>query len=173
MPTRSDDAGRIGLRAAQPWMATAILAAALLIGVGILIGVVFSRGRSRPDSSTAELAHLKMLGTALKLHAEEHGGKFPASIADIDWRQNLPGMQWAGLPAAVSRFHDPATGVLMKLTYYPGHTDADPPRTILAASPVTLSDDKDKRLVARLDGTAEAIDEATYQFEIREQASVR
>ena len=160
-----------GARATQPWLGTAILAAALLLGVGVLIGIFFSRGRSGPDTSTAELAHLKMLDTALKLHAEEHGGKFPPSIADINWRQNLPGMQWAGLPAAVSRFHDPATGMLMKWTYYPGHTDADPPRTILAASPVTLSDDKDKRLVARLDGTAEAIDEATFQFEIKQQAS--
>jgi hypothetical protein len=135
--------------------------------------MVFLRARGAGPDSTVELAHLKMLGTALKLHAEEHGGKFPPTIADIDWRQNLPGMQWAGLPAAVSRFHDPATGALMKWSYYPGHVDADPPRTILAASPVPIGADQRQRLIARVDGTAEAIDEATYQFEIKHQGTAR
>ncbi len=167
MARRSDD--RVG--EARPWLGTAVLAGILVIGLGLLAGLFYFRARPGPDTSTAELAHLKMLGTALKLHAEEHGGKFPPAIADIDWRQNLPGMQWAGLPAAVSRFHDPATGTLMKWNYYPGHTEADPPQTIVAASPIPLSDDKNKRLVARLDGTAEAIDEATFQFEIKVQAS--
>ena len=161
--------GDSDVRSRRPWLVTALLAAALLICLGLLVALVFSR-RAGPDTSTAELAHLKMLSTALNLHAAEHGGKFPPSIADIDWRQNLPGMQWAGLPAAVSQFHDPATGSLMKWSYYPGHTDADPPQTILAASPVPVGADKDQRLVARINGTAEAIDEATFQFEIKSQA---
>jgi hypothetical protein len=170
MATREEDGG---LGETRPWLGTAILAAALVIGVCLFIGLVFSHERTGPDTSMAELAHLKMLGTALKLHAEEHGGKFPPTIADIDWRQNLPGMEWAGLPAAVSRFHDPATGMLMKWSYYPGHLDTDPPQTILAASPVPVGPDKNQRLVARLNGTAEAIDEATFQFEIKVQASTR
>ena len=156
--------------AARPWLGTAVLAAALAVGLGLLVVLlVVSRRRPPPETSTDELAHLKMLGLALKLHADEHGGKFPPTIADIDWRQNVPGMKWAGLPAAVSRFHDPATGMLMKWAYYPGHTDADPPPTILAASPIAVGLEKDKRLVARLDGTAEVIDEATFQFEIKAQ----
>jgi hypothetical protein len=162
-----------GAADARPWLGTAILAGALVVGLGLLIGLLISRGRAVPDNSTAELAHLKMLNTALKLHADEHGGKFPPTISDIDWRQNLPGMQWAGLPAAVSRFHDASTGLLMKWSYYPGHTEADPPQTILAASPVPVGAGKDQRLVARLNGTAEAIDEATFEFEIKGQASAR
>jgi hypothetical protein len=166
--------GAGGTKESRPWLATAVLAGALVLGVAVLLALLLFRGRTAPDNSTAELAHLKMLDTALKLHAEEHGGKFPPSIGDIDWRQNLPGMNWAGLPAAVSQFHDPATGALMKWDYYPGHTDADPPQTILAASPVPVGGGgKDQRLVARLDGTAEAIDEATFEFEIKVQASTR
>jgi hypothetical protein len=163
--------GEGGDGASRPWLDTVLLGAALVMGLGLLIALLFSRGGPPADSATDELAHLKMLGTALKLHAEEHGGKFPPSIADIDWRQNLPGMQWAGLPAAVSRFHDPASGVLMKWSYYPGHTDSDPPQTILAASPVPVGADNDKRLVARVNGTAEAIDEATFEFEIKRQTN--
>jgi hypothetical protein len=170
MATRRGDGG---VEESRPWLGTALLAAALVIGLGLLIALLVAHGRPVSDSATAELAHLKMLGTALKLHAEEHGGKFPPAIADIDWRQNLPGMQWAGLPAAVSQFHDPATGALMKWKYYPGHTDADPPQTILAASPVAVGPEKNQRLVARLDGTAESIDEATFQFEIQRQTSAR
>ncbi len=167
MPTSG--AGSVG--EARPWLATALLAAALLVGLGLLLGLLSARGRHGSDTGTAELAHLKMLGTALKLHADEHGGKYPSSIAEINWRQDLPGMKWAGLPAAVSQFHDPASGALMKWNYYPGHTDADPPQTILAASPVPVGPDKDQRLVLRLNGTAEAIDDATFQFEIKVQAT--
>jgi hypothetical protein len=168
MATRSDR------EPSRPWLGTAFLAGALLIGMGVFAALVLLRARpAAPDASTVELAHLKMLGTALKLHAEEHGGKFPPTVADIDWRQNLPGMQWAGLPAAVSRFHDPATGSLMKWSYYPGHADTDPPQTILAASPVPVGADKSQRLVARVSGAAEAIDEATYQFEIRHLPATR
>jgi hypothetical protein len=169
MAKRSDGTGR----PTRPWLVTAVLAASLLAGIGLLVVMVFLRAHAAGPDSTVELAHLKMLGTALKLHAEEHGGKFPPTIADIDWRQNLPGMQWAGLPAAVSRFHDPTTGALMKWSYYPGHVDTDPPRTILAASPVPIGAAESQRLVARIDGTAEASDEATYQVEIKHQATAR
>ncbi len=169
MARRGDDGSGSG----QPWLGTALLAGALVIGVGLLVALFALPAKPAPETATDELAHLKMLGLALKLHAEEHAGKFPASIADIDWRQNLPGMKWAGLPAAVSRFHDPATGSLMQWTYYPGHTDADQPLTILAASPVTVGAEKDKRLVVRLNGTAEVLDEATFQFENKVQASTK
>ena len=162
-----------GARTSRPWLDTVLLALALVIGLGLLIATLAPRGRPATDTSTDELAHLKMLGLALKLHADEHGGKYPPAISDINWRQNLPGLKWAGLPAAVSRFHDPGTGALMDWTYYPGHTDADPPQTILAASPVAIGANKDKRLIVRLNDTAEVIDDKTFEFEVKVQANTR
>ena len=123
------------------------------------------------DPRAEELAHLKMLGRALKLHADEHDGKFPPSIAEINWRQNLPGMDWAGLPAAVSRFHHPETGKVSDWLYYPGHTENDPPETILAASPVPLGKAHDRRMVVRVNGVAEVIAEADFLRPIRDQAA--
>ena len=118
---------------------------------------------SNPQQKLAtELAHLKMLGHALALHAAEHDGNFPPTIADIHWRQDLPGMDWNGLPAAVSRFHDPDDGRLGEWVYYPGKTEADPPETILAASPVAVGPQKDQRLVVCVNGVAEAIPEGEF-----------
>lgn len=110
-----------------------------------------------------ELAHLKMLGRALRLHAAEHDGKFPPAISEIHWRQNLPGMEWNGLPAAVSRFHSPEGGRPLEWLYYRDKTESDPPETVLAASPVTVGGQKDQRLVVRISGVAEIVPEADFQ----------
>ena len=118
------------------------------------------------DPRASELAHLKMLGRALKLHADEHEGKFPAAIADIQWRQNMPGMDWAGLPAAVSRFHNPETGKVSDWLYYPGHTENDPPETILVAAPVALGKARDRRMVVRVDSVSEIIEEGEFQRQV-------
>ena len=123
------------------------------------------------DSRALELAHLKMLGHALKLHADEHDGKFPSAISEINWRQSLPGMGWAGMPAAISRFHDPATGQVSDWLYYPGRTENDPPDTILAASPVALGKGKDRRMVVRVNGVAEIIAEADFLRPVAEPAA--
>ena len=111
-----------------------------------------------------------MLGRALKLHADEHEGKYPSSIAEIHWRPGQPGMDWDGLPAAVSRFHHPDNGKVMDWLYYTGHTENDPPETILVASPVAFGKDKDQRLVTRLDNVTEIIAESEFQ---RQAASVQ
>ena len=110
-----------------------------------------------------------MLGHALKLHADEHEGKFPASIADIQWRQTMPGMDWNGLPAAASRFHHPADGRVMDWLYFPGYTENDPPETILVASPVALGPQGDRRMVVRLDGVADVVPESDFQRQVAEQ----
>ena len=124
---------------------------------------------SQPDPRAGELARLKMLGHALKLHADEHEGKFPASIADIQWRQTMPGMGWDGLPAAASRFRRPEDGKVMDWLYYAGHTENDPSETILVASPVALGPQGDQRLVVRLDGVADVIAESEFQRQVGEQ----
>ena len=116
---------------------------------------------------TTQLAHLELLGRALTLHADEHDGKFPPSIADIEWRQSLPGMKWAGLPAAASRFHHPDTGRVSEWLYAPGKTEADPPDTILAASPVAVGPGGSQRLVVRLNNVAEVIPEADFERQTR------
>ncbi len=124
-----------------------------------------SRAMIRPaagDSGAMELAHLKMLAHALKLHADEHEGKFPTAISEIEWRQNLPAMKWAGLPAAVSRFHDPESGVVSDWLYYKGRTENDPPDTILVAAPVASGKAKDRRMVARVNDVAEVIAESRF-----------
>ncbi len=157
------------------WRNTLLLIALLAVLVaGFLLkkptpkrGAVTPAGQT--GSGTGELARLKMLGHALKLHADEHEGNFPASIADIQWRQKQPGMDWPGLPAAASRFHQPGNGRLMDWLYYPGHTESDPGDTILAASPVAVGPQGDKRLVVRLNSVAEVIPEADFQRQIVEQ----
>ena len=101
----------------------------LAVLVVFVLGVVQPRLRkhdaspsSAGDPRAMELARLKMLGRALRLHADEHDGKFPAAISEINWRQNMPGMDWNGLPAAVSRFHNPETGKVSDWLYFAGHT---------------------------------------------------
>ena len=119
---------------------------------------------SNPTEKLAvELAHLKMLGHALVLDATEHDGNFPPAISEIHWRQNLPGMDWNGLPAAVSRFHYPNSERIGEWVYYPGRTEGDPPETILAASPVVVGPHKDQRLIVCVNGVAEAISEGEFE----------
>ena len=121
------------------------------------------------DPRTTELGRLKMLGHALRLHADEHEGRFPDSIGDIHWRQSLPGMQWEGLPAAVSRFHHPGNGQTMDWLYYAGRTEHDAGETILVASPVALGEHGDQRMVARVNSVAEVIPEADFQRQVAAQ----
>ena len=159
------------------WRITLLLTALLTV---LILGLVLKRPPEKPPAAAAstnsqadaradELARLKMLGHALKLHADEHEGKFPASIADIQWRQTMPGMDWSGLPAAVSRFHHPADGRVMDWLYYAGYTENDPPGTILVASPVALGPQGDQRMVVRLDGVTDVIPESDFQRQVAEQ----
>lgn len=157
-------------RLPRPWVTTVILGVLLAV-VGVLLLLVAPSWHKvdSPVTATRELANLKTLGLALRVHAEEHDGKFPASIAGIEWRQNLPGLQRDGLPAAVSQFHDPGTGREHRWTYYQGHALTDPPETILAAAPFALGKARDRRLVVRLSAVAEIINEADFQKQIAEQ----
>ena len=151
------------------WQSVALLFVAL--GAALVIWLAWlprlvkpAHPLSDPNERLAtELAHLKMLGHALTLHATEHDGEFPPAISEIHWRQNLTGMGWDGLPAAVSRFHRPDDGRISEWLYYPGKTQADPPETILAASPVAVGPHGDRRLVVRLNGVAEIIPETEFQ----------
>ncbi len=159
-------------RLPRPWLTTAILAALLAAVLAVLFLAAPSWQKTvSPVTTTRELANLKTLGLALNRHAEEHGGRFPASIDGIEWRQNLPGLQREGLPAAVGQFHDPTTGRVFLWTYYPGHTLADPAETILAAAPFAVGPGKDRRLVVRLNSVAEIISESDFQQQIARQAS--
>ena len=155
-----------------PWLTTAALAA-LLAAAGIAAALVIPawRRQETPITATRELANLKTLGQALRLHAEEHDGKFPKDVGGIEWRQDLPGLERAGLPAAVGMFHDPATGRPHPWTYYQGHALSDPPDTILAAAPFPVGKKKDRRLIVRLNNVAEIVDEAGFQKQVAEQAS--
>ena len=142
-----------------------MLGAALMVWQTILPRVLRPTHVAPADDNrlSTQLAHLKLLGRALKFHADEHDGKFPSSIAEIEWRQSLPGMNWAGLPAAASRFHHPDTGRISEWLYYQGKTESDPPETILAASPVAVGPGGSKRLVVRLSNVAEVIPEEDFQ----------
>ncbi len=161
------------------WQSVALLFVVLGVALAIWFEVLLPRlvKPDRPISNAAErlsteLAHLKMLGRALRLHAAEHDGKFPPAIAEIHWRQNMPGMDWNGLPAAASRFHSPDDGHLIEWLYYQGKTEADPPDTILAASPVAVGPKKDRRLVVRASGVAEIIPEVDFQQKATEAGSL-
>lgn len=142
-----------------------VLGAALALWLNTLPALLkpARKAGNNPERLATELAHLKMLGHALRLHAEEHDGRFPPAISEIHWRQSMPGMDWNGLPAAVSRFHHPADGRPLEWLYYPGKTEADSPETILAASPVALGGSGGQRLVVRASGVAEIIPEADFQ----------
>lgn len=149
----------------------------LIVGVEMyFVGVrpFFHRHDPAPaggDPRAVELARLKMLGRALRLHAAEHEGKFPPAIAEIHWRQNMPGMNWSGLPASVSRFHNPETGKVSDWLYYAGHTENDPPDTLLAAAPVALGKVRDRRMVLRVNGVAEIVADADFLRPVPEAAA--
>ena len=162
-----EDWNKVRARGSGPWRRMAEVAVALvLLDALCQIGIAWldHTPASPPDDQQAmELAHLKMLAHALKLHADEHEGRFPTAISEIEWRQNLPAMKWAGLPAAVSRFHDPASGVVSDWLYYKGRTENDPPDTILVAAPMASGQGKDQRMIARVNDVAEVIAEADFQ----------
>ena len=156
-------------RRGAPWRGLAGLGLGLGVALMVWQTVLPHVVRRVPDAPTddtrlaTQLAHLQLLGRALKLHADEHDGKFPPSISEIEWRQTLPGMKWPGLPAAASRFHHPDTGRISEWLYYRGKTETDPPETILAASPVAVGPGGSKRLVVRLNNVAEIIPEEDFQ----------
>ena len=152
------------------WRGTAVLAVLLALAAAGLLWRAPWRTEApaavREDGQPAsELAHLKMLGLALRLHADEHDGRYPASVADIEWRQGKPGLEADGLPAVASRFHTD-NGRALDWLYYPGHTTGDPADTILAASPVPLGPDKGHRLVLRLSNAAEVMPEGEFQRQV-------
>ncbi len=161
-------------RKSASWRGLAALC--LVLGAGLMVWQTVLPRILRPAHAvvaddnrlSTQLAHLKLLGRALKLHADEHDGKFPSSIAEIEWRQTLPGMTWAGLPAAASRFHHPDTGRISEWLYYQGKTEGDPPETILAASPVAVGPGGSKRLVVRVSNVAEVIPEEDFQKQTSE-----
>lgn len=143
-----------------------ILGVALALWLEIMPRLVNPIHPAATDNRLAsELANLKLLGLALRLHADEHDGKFPPAISEINWRQTQPGLQRDGLPAAASRFHNPETGRASEWLYYPDRPETDPPETILAASPVAVGPQKDKRLVVRASGVAEILPETDFQRE--------
>lgn len=166
-----EDWNGVKARGTRPQLWRAAEVGGLLILALVLFRVVLPHYRVHDpspaggDPRASELAHLKMLGHALKLHADEHDGKFPSAISEVQWRENMPGMDWAGLPAAVSRFHNPETGKVSDWLYYPGHTENDLPETILVAAPVALGKARDRRMVVRVNNVAEFIAESDFQRE--------
>ena len=54
----------------------------------------------------------------------------------------------------------------MDWLYYPGHTAAAAPETILAAAPVAVGPDKDRRMVLRLSNVAEVVSEQDFQRQV-------
>ena len=156
---------------ATTWRGTALLLVLLAAAVVALLVRAPWREPAPPvadggDRLAGELAHLKMLGHALRLHADEHEGRYPATIADIEWRQAQPGMDANGLPAVASRFHHPDTGKVMDWLYYAGHTESDPPDAILVASPVAIGVNKDQRMVTRLSNVTEIVAESDFQRQV-------
>ena len=175
-----NEVGARGARSRWRGLWVGISTATLLLVLGVMLFSIVRRHDRAPEPRPAagdprapELAHLQMLGHALRLHADEHEGKFPSAISEIQWRQNLPGMDWDGLPAAVSRFHNPETGKVSDWLYYPGHTENDPPETILVAAPVALGRKQDRRMVVRVNNVAETIAETDFQRQAGEPGAQR
>ena len=154
------------------WRGTALLAAGLAAVVAALLAWAPWKEPAAPANAddterlAGELAHLKMLGRALRLHADEHDGRYPASIADIEWRQSQPGMDAGNLPAVASRFHPTEAGKAMDWLYYAGHTESDPAETILVASPVPVGIHQDQRMVTRLSNVTELLAESDFQRQV-------
>ena len=152
------------------WRGTALLLGLLAAITAVLVGRTPWRipAPAAPggEQLAGELAHLKMLGHALKLHADEHDGHYPATIADIEWRQSQPGMDASNLPAVASRFHSPETSKAMDWLYYAGHTEADPAETILVASPVAVGANRDRRLITRISNVTEVLTESDFQRQV-------
>ena len=152
------------------WRGTALLTAVLAAVVAVLLvwAPWTDRGPTPADGDrvSSELAHLTMLGRALRYHAEEHGGRYPATVGDIEWRQAKPGMEANGLPAVASRFHHPESRKVMDWLYYAGHTQSDPAETILVASPVAFGANGDQRMVTRVSGVTEILSESDFQRQI-------
>lgn len=155
------------------WRGTALLAGLLATALAVLLwrapwrtDAPVSSASGEGGQPTGELAHLKMLGLALRYHAEDHDGHYPASIGDIEWRQARPGLEAGNLPAVASRFHPAEGGRAMDWLYYPNHTTADPADTILVASPVAVGRDKGSRLVLRVSNATEFLPESEFQRQV-------
>ena len=166
---RTDSAGGGGW--ATTWRGTALLAVVLAAVVAALL--VRAPWKNQEASALAgedrvasELNHLAMLGHALRYHADEHDGHYPATVGDIEWRQTKPGLEANGLPAVASRFHHPETRRVMDWLYYPGRTTSDPAETVLVASPVAFGANKDRRMVTRVGNVTEVVAESDFQRQV-------
>ena len=110
--------------------------------------------------TTKQRRHLGLVWVALQEYAQDHDGKFPQAIAEIP-----PGF----LPPEARQFRDPATRKLSDWLYYPGHTQNDPPSTILAAFPAVVvpreraSMGVNYRTVTSIGSPTEYITEAEFQ----------
>ena len=54
----------------------------------------------------------------------------------------------------------------MDWLYYAGHTESDPPETILVASPVAIGANKDRRMVTRISNVTEVLAESDFQRQV-------
>lgn len=125
---------------------------------GSTLGTLGSRVRS--------MHNLRSIGCTLLLYAQDHDGRLPATLAELDG-DYLPSGDLAELG-----FTSPVTKVRYEWLYFPQpKLDSLPEDTILAASPMTFPafHMPQARIVVHADGDAMVVSEADYQKRIAEQ----
>lgn len=119
-------------------------------------------GISDIDPAVRELSNAKQIAFALIDYAENHDGRFPASLKTLS-------------PTAISQpakqFRDPKTGEKSDWIYYTGYGRDSPPKTIILASPrsMKIRREKPKRIAIFADGSGSLIDEDDFVKQLSEQ----
>ncbi len=135
-----------------------LVAAALLLAAGVALPVYNTNNLKSPTTKQRE--RIGLVWVALQEYAGDHDGKFPQSVSEL-----APDF----LSPEARQFRDPATGKLSDWLYYPGHTQKDPPSTILAAFPVVVVPRErasmwvDYRIVTSIGSPTEYITETEFQ----------
>ena len=145
----------------------------LIFGMPLALGVLFLGFCAMPsfvDPLSGQEYQLQILSKALQTYSMNNDGKLPEELADLV-PECLGYSQTRALEFTLRKRQ------AQDWSYFPGFTTADPPDTILAASPSTFSraDGTHKvgwgafRLVLSLDGTQALLKDSDYQACLKEQ----
>jgi hypothetical protein len=138
---------------------------ALLIVLGFLLlislpALIPNSGPKPEAKRTKFLSQMKGVFPALRMYADDHDGKFPALLTDLE-----PNYLAEGSLARLT-FKDNTSGKFVEPVYFPGYTASTPPGTILLGS--TLSGGR-YRVVVYADGSATVPLDAKYQELLKQQ----
>jgi prepilin-type processing-associated H-X9-DG protein len=148
------------VNSSMSWGAKLLIAAGILVvAMPILyIAAVMFGLRAHLKDDCREL-HLRQIGVRCRMHAIDHGGRFPAKWSELEWDDagGITNTTWGKLFVCPTVGHDPGDWASVDqwcdYRLIPGRTTNDLPQTVLAIEP--LSNHKTGANVLFVDGSSQ------------------